>query len=182
MIEIEIRSIINNCAEAEKKLAEKLTLKKYKEQVDEYFSHPSKNFYANPLLREYIRIRQGQEPVLEYHKAHIKNGKKTHTEEFEVKIESVEKMREILIQLGFKPLVTVKKSRKVFENQDFEACLDHIEELGTFIEIEAKKDFGGNEKTKQACIDFLKQLNLKYNPAPEKGYPDMLAEKLTQKE
>ncbi len=180
MIEIEIRTRVKNLNEMEKKLMQKLELKKERKQIDEYFSHPSKNFYEKPGIREYLRIRHGAQPTLEYHIAHIKEGKKKYTEEFEIEVENVAKMREILTLLGFKPFVTVKKHRKVFENQDFKACFDKISKLGSFLEIEAKKNFGGSEKTKQACIDFLKQLELDYTPAPEKGYPDMLAEKITQ--
>jgi predicted adenylyl cyclase CyaB len=180
MIEVEIRTMLKDVSEAEKKLEEKGRLKNEKIQVDEYFSHPSRDFYANPKIREYVRIRHGEKPTFEYHKAHITNGKKSHSEEFEVSIDSIKKMKEILEQLGFKPFVTVKKQRKVFDYGNFEACLDSVDGAGVFLEIESKKDFGTVEKTRQECINFLKQLGIKYVPAPEKGYPDMLAEKLTQ--
>ncbi len=181
MIEVEIRTIVGNSEEAGKKL-QKYPLIKNKMQTDEYFSHPSRDFYANPILREYVRIRHGKNPTFEYHKAHIKNGKKTHSEEFEVAIEDVKKMKGILEQLGFKPFVTVKKARKTFDCGKFEACLDTIESLGTFLEIEAKENLGGIEKTRQECINFLKKLEIEYVPAPDKGYPDMLAEKITPKQ
>lgn len=180
MIEVEIRVLLKNASDAEKKLEKKGSLKKEKNQIDEYFLHPSRDFYASPTIREYIRIRHGEKPTFEYHKAHIKEGKKTHTKEFKVEINAIDKMKEILMQLGFRPFVTVKKHRKLYDSQDFEASLDTIDDLGTFLEIEAKKDFGGIEKTKQECIRFLKNLGIKYIPAPEKGYPDMLAQKLIQ--
>ena len=180
MIEVEIRTLIENYSDTENKL-KSYPLVKQKIQIDEYFSHPSRDFYANPVLREYLRIRHDKKPCLEYHKAHIKNGKKTHTEEFEVIIEDTAKMKEILLQLGFKPLVTVEKDRKIFDCGEFEASLDNIKELGSFLEIEAKRDFGGIEKTIQECINFLEKLGLEYMPAPQKGYPDMLVEKLSKK-
>lgn len=183
MIEVEIRSLLKNTKETETILRSKFPIIKQKHQMDEYFSHPSKGFYANSELREYLRIRQDSNNCsFDYHKAHISNGKKTHTEEFEVNIGDAQKLKEILLGLGFKPLVIVDKERKVFDCGDFEASLDSIRELGDFLEIEAKKDFGGIDKTKQKCIDFLKDIGVAYIPAPEKSYPDMLIEKLTQKQ
>ena len=32
--------------------------------------------------------------------------------------------------------------------------------MGDFMEVEAKKDFGGEVKTRKACLDFLESLNV----------------------
>ncbi len=181
MIEVEIRTIVKNPSELEDKLSQNYRLIKQKRQVDEYFLHPSRNFYQNPDIREYFRIRtEGTNSILAYHKAHIKDGKKTHTDEYEVKTDDSTKLKEILLNLSFKPFVTVTKNRQVFDCGDFEACLDHIEELGYFLEIEAKKDFGDIPQTEQECFNFLKKIGVDYLPAPDKGYPDMIADKLTK--
>jgi adenylate cyclase class 2 len=182
MIEVEIRTVVQDHSSVEKTLSQNYGLVKQKSQVDEYFSHPSRDFYANPKIREYLRIRTEKNKCnLAYHKAHLKDGKKTHTDEYEVNIEDSTKIKEILLNLGFKPFVTVTKNRQVFDCNEFEASLDHIKELGYFLEIEAKKDFGGIEKTQQECINFLEKIGVQYIPAPDKGYPDMIAEKLIKK-
>jgi|SRR3989338_1364983 len=179
MIEVEIRTLLKDAKAAETALKNKFPIVKQKRQTDEYFSHPSRNFYADSKLHEYLRIRQDSGNCsLDYHIAHISDGKKTHTEEFEVRVEDAKKIKEILLKLGFKQLVVVDKDRRVFDCGYFEACLDSIGGLGNFLEIEAKKDFGGVEKTRQECINFLKNIGAEYIPAPEKGYPDMLIEKL----
>lgn len=181
MIEVEIRTIVKNPIEVENQLSQNYKLIKQKRQVDEYFLHPSRDFYENPVIREYLRIRtEGVNSILAYHKAYIKDGKKTHTEEYEVKAEDSSKLKEIFLNLSFKPFVTVTKNRKVFDCGDFEACLDHIEELGYFLEIEAKKDFGSISQTEKECFNFLKKIGVEYFPAPDKGYPDMIADKLTK--
>lgn len=181
MIEVEIRILLEDAKAIETILKNKFPIIKQKHQVDEYFSHPTRNFYANAALHEYLRIRQDSGSCsLDYHIAHITKGKKMHTEEFEVKVEDAQKLREILLNLGFKPLVVVDKDRKIFDCTDFEACLDSIKDLGNFLEIEAKRDFGGIEKTRQECIDFLKNIGIDYKPAPEMGYPDMLIERLAK--
>ena len=115
-VEVEIRSIVDNANEIEEKL-KCFPLLGVKHQTDEYFLHPSRNFYAKPeQLREYLRIRNTEGNVsFEYHKAHLKKGIKTHSEEFVLGIEDIGKIREILLELGFKPLVVVKKTRKMFD-------------------------------------------------------------------
>lgn len=182
-IEVEIRSIVGAPEQVKKRLSEKFPLIKEKQQTDYYFSHPSRNFYAKQELREYLRVRTEKgKQSLEYHKAHLQNGYKTHSEEFEVKIEDAEKTKEILEQLGFRPLVTVSKTRLAFDCGDFEADLDFIDGLGCFLEIEAKKDFGGVKKTEQKCVEFLESLGIPFVPSPEKGYPDLLMEKQSKKQ
>jgi len=181
-IEVEIRTICNNPIELEKKLSSLFPIVKTKHQVDEYFLHPLRDFYSNPSFKEYLRIRiDGQKTVLAYHKAFLKDGKKTHTEEHELLVENYSEMKSVLESLSFKPFVTVTKERKVFDAGDFELCFDYIKELGYFLEVEAKKDFGGIDKTTQECFNFLKKIGADFIPAPNMGYPDMVAEKIQKK-
>jgi hypothetical protein len=44
--------------------------------------------------------------------------------------------------------------------------------------IEAKKDFGSVKKTRKACLEFLKNLKIKYELHKLMGYPRMLYRKL----
>jgi len=176
MIEVEIRSIVKDAVALESLLRKKCVFAKEKHQVDEYFLHPCRDFYANPEMFEYLRIRSDPKVSFEYMKCHRKNGIKTHTEEFETDIKDPVILKEILLYLGFKSLAVVEKNRKYFDFKDFEFCLDSIKGLGFFLEVEAKKDLGGIDKTKQACIDVLKELCIEFIPTPEKGYPDMVIE------
>ncbi len=49
------------------------------------------------------------------------------------------------------------------------------------MEVEAKKNFGGIDKTRKACSDFLDRLNIKYKVKKDMGYPRMLYQKLHKK-
>jgi len=77
--------------------------------------------------------------------------------------------------------VTVIKNRAYFDCGDFEVTLDQIKDLGDFMEIEANKDFGGLQKTRKACLDFLKTLNIEYEMKRLMGFPRMLYRKLKRK-
>ena len=54
--------------------------------------------------------------------------------------------------LDFKKVITVDKTREIYDCKDFEVVLDNVKNLGNFLEIEAKKDLGGLEKTKQSLL------------------------------
>ena len=55
--------------------------------------------------------------------------------------EDFDRMRELLMMLGFEPVRPVEKTRALFhlawEGRDLELAVDSIDELGTFLEIEA---------------------------------------------
>ncbi len=72
-------------------------------------------------------------------------------------IETADKM---LKKLDFEEAFTVKKKRESYSYMDFTICLDEVEGLGNFIEIEKMTD--SEEKTegiKQECLDLLKKLS-----------------------
>jgi len=77
--------------------------------------------------------------------------------------------------------ITVIKTRKYFDFGDFEVTLNRVKDLGDFMEIEANKDFGGLQKTRKACLDFLKTLNIEYEMKRLMGFPRMLYRKLKRK-
>jgi predicted adenylyl cyclase CyaB len=79
------------------------------------------------------------------------------------------------------PRVTVIKTRKYFDCSNFEVTLDQVKGLGNFMEIEAKISFGSIAKTRKACLDFLKNLNIEYELRPQMGYPRMLYQKFRKK-
>ncbi|PIV45255.1 MAG: hypothetical protein COS25_00755 [Candidatus Nealsonbacteria bacterium CG02_land_8_20_14_3_00_37_10] len=90
-------------------------------------------------------------------------------------------VEEIFRKIGLIPKVTVVKTRKYFDCGSFEVTLDQLKGLGDFMEVEAKKNFGGIDKTRKACSDFLDRLNIKYKVKKDMGYPRMLYQKLHKK-
>jgi len=110
----------------------------------------------------------------------LKNGWLRATDEYEASVEKPEVVEEIFKKIGLIPKVTVVKTRKYFDCGNFEVALDQVKGLGNFMEVEAKKDFGGMDKTRKACLDFLNSLNIKYEVKPRMGYPRMLYRKLNK--
>lgn len=178
--EIEIQTIIKNPEKAEARLNEVGKFVKSRKQVDKYFVPPYRDFFTKNMPDEYLRVRYEEgKNHLNYSFLHFgEDGWLKATDEYETLVDKPEVVEEIFNKIGLIPKVTVKKTRKYFDCGDFEVTLDQIEDLGDFMEVEAKKDFGGVDKTRKACEDFLESLNIEYETKREMGYPRMLYKKL----
>lgn len=181
-VEVEIQTIIKNPEEAEKKLREVASFVKERKQVDKYFVPPQRDFFAKDRPDEYLRVRYEEgKSHLNYSFLHFsEDGWLQSTDEYETLVDKPEITEEILKKAGMVLKVTVKKTRKYFDCGEFEVTLDRVEDLGDFMEVEAKKDFGGVDKTRKACSDFLNSLNIEYEVNKDMGYPRMLYKKLNR--
>jgi len=180
--EIEIQVKIKDPVLAEKEILKFGKFVKERQQKDVYFVLPQRDFFAKEPPDEYLRVRYEKDKNhLNYSFLHFKNdGWLLATDEYETLVEKPEIIEEILNKIGLIPKVIVKKIRKYFQCDDFEVTLDNIEGLGDFMEVEAKKDFGGADITRKACEDFLKKLKISYEIEKDMGYPRMLYKKLNK--
>ncbi|MBZ1345272.1 MAG: class IV adenylate cyclase [Candidatus Nealsonbacteria bacterium] len=181
--EVELQVTIKNSISVEKKLRKVGKFIKTRRQVDKYFVPPQRDFFEREPYIEYLRIRfEKEKNHLNYSFLHFgKDGWLRVTDEYETFIDKPKIVEEIFKKIGLIPKVTVIKTRKYFDCNNFEVILDQVKGLGNFMEIEAKKNFGGIQKTRKACLDFLKKLNIKYEMQAQMGYPRMLYQKLKKK-
>jgi len=181
--EVEIQAIIKNPKEVEKKLRKIGEFIKIRKQVDKYFVPPYRDFFAKEPPLEYLRVRfEKDKNHLNYSFLHFgKDGWLRVTDEYETFVDKPEIVEKIFQKIGLLPKVTVIKTRKYFDCGDFEVTLDKVKGLGNFMEIEARKNFGSIAKTRKACLDFLKNLYIKYEMRAQMGYPRMLYRKLEKK-
>jgi adenylate cyclase class 2 len=183
-VEVEIQVIIKNPEKVKARLNEVGKFVKSREQVDKYFVTPQRDFFAaKDIPDEYLRVRHEKDRNhINYSFLHFgEDGWLRSTDEYETLVDKPDVAEEIFEKIGLIPKVIVKKIRKYFDCGDFEVTLDQIENLGDFMEVEAKKDFGGVDKTRQACSDFLDSLNVEYEIQKDMGYPRMLYKKLHKK-
>lgn len=175
--EVEIKVILKNPKQIENFLQKNAKLIKEKNQKDQYFIPKHEDFFAeNPTLK-YLRVRheQGKHQIA-YHFCHFSNDKTIFlkTDEYETNVENPEMATLIFEKLDMKNKVTVTKHRKSYSYKDFIIELDHVEELGYFLEIEAKNLLNSVKETKERCFDILKELNADWEKTPNMGYPDMI--------
>ena len=179
-IEVEICVKLNNFDEVKPKQKKIGKFIKKIHQVDTYMNPPHRDFLKPKQPIEFLRVRNNdnKEFSFDYHYCHRKkDGSTCHTKELETAISNPEVLKKILKSLDFKELATIDKTREVWDCGNFEVVLDLVKNLGYFIEIEAKKDLGGLEKTRKACYDFLDKLNIQFTEHIDKGYLTMLLEK-----
>ena len=181
--EVEIQVRIKDPAAAEKEILKFGSFVKERNQADQYYVLPYRDFFEKEPPIEYLRVRREKDKNhLNYSFLHFKDdGWLDVTDEYETLVEKPEIVEQIFDKIGLIPKVKVIKNRKYFKCEDFEVTLDKIENLGDFMEVEAKKDFGGITATRKACEDFLKKLNIEYEISKDAGYPRLLYKKLYQK-
>ncbi len=79
--------------------------------------------------------------------------------EKEVEIKNPEIMTEMIELLGYEEYVRVNKKRKKCNYKNYEICLDEVENLGLYVEVEKMSD-EDQEIVKQELIDFLVSLGV----------------------
>lgn len=100
---------------------------------DIYFNHPSRDFAETD---EAFRIRTvNTETFITYKGPKIGTAAKSRIER-EVSVGDNETMRDIIVFLGFKESGRVVKRREVYTCGGLTLCIDRVDLLGDFIEIE----------------------------------------------
>ena len=155
MIEVEIKAYAPNLTRVERRLRE-LGASFLEEHLEEdvYLASPVKDFASSD---EALRVRTTlAKNSLTYKGPKIDEITKTR-EELEVEVSDAEKTISLLERLGFKPAAIIKKLRKVYELEEFWIMLDDVFDVGTFVEVEAKK---GDMELRQKAFKLMKDLDL----------------------
>ena len=179
-IEIKIQLDKNTFFNVKEKVKKLAKFEKISHQIDEYFTPAHRNFVAPKFHFEWLSIRKrAGKSIINYKHYYPENVElTTHCDEFETEIENPDQLEKIFSALNFKKLVTVEKEREIYLYKDeFEIALDIVKELGYFIEIEAMKDFGSIEATREKVFEFAKNLEIDISKTDKRGYPFLLMEK-----
>lgn len=176
-VEIEIQVQVENSKPLRAFLETKAEATGASRQIDQYFTPVHRNFIAVKPVAEWLRVRDAEGRYsLNYKNWHYtENGKSTHCDEYETKVENLEQLQLILKALNLKPLVTVDKQRATYRYKEYEIALDHVEGLGDFVEVEYKGTNNENptEITDQ-MVTFLKDLGVGKMYRNYVGYPFQL--------
>jgi adenylate cyclase, class 2 len=143
---------------------------KRSDERDLYYNHPSRNFIETD---EAFRIRRtGDETILTYKGPKQPGRAKTRIEE-EVNLSDYEKLHTILLHLGFRPSGEVKKSRDTYRYHDISVCIDIVEGLGGFVELE--KIGSDISKIEDELLELAENLGL--SNFEKRSYLELLEEK-----
>lgn len=176
-IEIKIRLEEKDFLQFRKKISEIAKFIKKSNHVDEYFVPPSRNFLEPEYPFEWLSIRKRDGKTLLNYKHYYPEFAEfhTHADEFETEIKDEIQLKKIFDSLNFKSIATVEKEREVYNyNDEFEIELDFVKDLGNFVEIEAKKDFGSVTATRKRLLELARGFGLDVTKADKKGYPYLI--------
>jgi adenylate cyclase, class 2 len=90
--------------------------------------------------------------------------------EFETKIADPEAMANIFEALGFREIARINKTRQKAKYQDYEICVDEIENLGSYVEVEKMVQDGDANAIQTELFSFLGSLGVSSNDRIYKGY------------
>jgi adenylate cyclase class 2 len=98
--------------------------------------------------------------------------------EYETEVKDANEVHQMLLVLGWKPETEVKKIRKKAKMGEYEICLDRVEKLGDYIELEKMADENANpEEVRKELFEILKPFGLSEKDEEINGY-DILICKL----
>ena len=87
-------------------------------------------------------------------------------------------VNDIINLLDFKEVVQVNKKRQQCKYKDYTICLDEVENLGSYIEIEKMTKDEDSLKVQEELADFLFQLGVNKEDRVTMGYDTLIYNKL----
>lgn len=141
-----------------------------REQVDVYFSHPTRDF---GVTDEALRLRRENDRSRITYKGPKLDLDTKMREEIELEVEDLVRMSAVLERVGFKPYLRVAKHRVVYSYQGIEFCLDRVEGLGDFVELEYEGE--DLEDGRERIMRLKLELGLEGNE--RRSYLELLLEK-----
>ena len=136
-----------------------------RQEEDHYFNAPDRDFARTD---EALRLRRiGAANLITYKGPKQDLQTKTRTE-IEVLLaegdQAAEDFIRLVTHLGYRPVAVVRKRRQVYRHEirgfPLEVCLDEIEGLGRFAELEIKADADGLEPAREVLLQTAAVLGL----------------------
>lgn len=173
MIEIEVRARIKSMEEIKNILVNKgAKFKDSETQKDYYFKLKGKEKEPQQKGSFIIRLRQSKNNFMTYKELTSEEGAWI---EHEVEIKDIENMKNILEKMGYTNVLTINKTRTKGIFNQFNLCIDNINELGHYIEIELCNE--DTKEAKQKIISLLKEIGIDQKDIEERGYARILFER-----
>ena len=123
--------------------------------------------------RNIIRIRQQNGTTIFTLKRPGVNELDTAIEE-EVTVSDAKTLDRMLKLLEYRPILEVHKTRAKAQHQGMEICLDQVEGIGTFIEVERLVEQGDAEAIQEELFQFLESLDITRENRVTRGYDTLV--------
>ena len=158
--EIEVKYRVVDLAALEAALARhRLVLSLPVQQDDQAYAQDGWHYGLSKLGVPFARLRTQQGRHLFTLKRPIDNEQACL--EFETEVADRDQMHDAILNMGFYPTVRIVKARRTARLGDLALCLDEVEHLGAFLEIERVIPPGESGATVQAELDtFARSLGV----------------------
>lgn len=178
-IEVELKYPLYNAEELRKHLNDIAKPEKEGDfQKDTYYIPKHRNFLQKKPISEWLRIRESTKGnSVNYKRWHNDSGKAVSCDEYETKVDDISKLKKIFEKLDLKEIIVVEKTRYSWSYKDTHIAIDHVKDLGDYIEIEAKGKFKSIDDAKQHLYSVLGELGAKVGEQDYEGYPHHLLKK-----
>jgi adenylate cyclase class 2 len=171
MIEIEIKARADLDALRKKLRQEGAALERAVEQTDIYYNAPDRDFAKTD---EALRLRNEGGQIFLTYKGKKLDAKSKTRKEVEVEVADLNKMEDILHSLGYKTTLRVHKAREIYNLDGAVVCLDRVDGLGDFVELETlAADEGAIADRRDWLIGLMRRLGVKGDLIRE-SYLEML--------
>lgn len=95
--------------------------------------------------------------------------------EYESQVANPEAIHHILLLLGWTPQVEVKKIRKKGKLGEYEICLDEVERLGSFVELEKLTDDNADPaKVQEELLQIVESFDISRTDLEVRGYDTLM--------
>jgi adenylate cyclase, class 2 len=178
MLEVEVKFPVTDLAEIKRRLAAfGAGEPAIRLETDSYFNAPDRDFARTD---EALRLRRiGQANLVAYKGPKRDPQTKTRIE-IEVPLtegdETAEKFRRLLSSLGYRLTAQVSKRRQIYhlkrESLDVEICLDEVQDVGTYIELEVLTPEEREQQARAVVLRLADELGLK--DSERRSYLEML--------
>ena len=178
-MEIEVKARLKDKNAVMRKLADLgCVFSKPKTQDDMVYAEKTgslETFLSNDVFLR-IRIQDGSKVIFTVKKPAQKSNEMLVKYEHEVVVDSAEELKGALSLMGFSEVVRTKKMRQTAHYGDYEICIDEIEGLGAFIELEQMAAKEGAEEIQKRMFEFLLTLGVEKEDQVKKGYDILMIE------
>lgn len=143
-------------------------------QVDEYYSPESRSFYESG--DRCLRIRsESERTILSYKRIHNENTVQQYIEEYETTVGDQKSIGSILKALNFVQEIVVDKYRiEYMIKNNILVALDHVKDLGYFIELENHDESEELELRNRCLLNLLRELGIDSEKRNSEGYSNMM--------
>ncbi|NTV90958.1 MAG: class IV adenylate cyclase [Clostridiales bacterium] len=147
-------------------------------ETDTYFSAPDRDFRETDealRIRSAMNLSDSKVDAYVTYKGKKLDGISKTRKEYETGIDDPDTMRKLLEVLGYKAVHTVRKKRWYFTKGDYTACIDEVEGLGCFLELEKIVDAEDDRnEVVENLMTLLGELGIDKERLTRKSYLELL--------